>query len=322
MKRRVLFGLMSSQQPDGTVSQLVDALDGRPVVVHHDFTKRADFRLPQSNVDMVPDPKVTGWGTWGFVDAVAHLMEHAVRRHEFDYFQLLSPTCLPIRPIDEFEGFVSTDPAEAHADLIDLRADEDALMHFGYRLYAPAGSLRFRTLRRVRTWYFGKDAEMVQTRSLSMQQRPARLEGAPTAASRAALALTRMAAAGGLGAVPFDARFRPTIGSTWFGARRSVCEYMIARIREPRIARYFSRLNLCDESVVGSVIGNSGFRIGPSNHAVSPFDLRGHPHWIADRELDRMFETGRFFARKFPEDPRSPVRLRALERASAPALTS
>ncbi len=310
---------MSSQQSAATVSQLIDALGERPVVVHHDFTKRRDFRLAQRNVDLVPQPRVTGWGTWGFVEGVVHLIEHAILHHEFDYFQLLSPTCLPIRPIEEFESYVSSHEAEIHADLIALDDDPDALMHFGYRTFTPDSTLRFKMMRRVRGWYFGPDAALVQTRSLSMQRRAT---GAPLQlGAYAALGFTRLGAMGALGTVPFDSQFRPTIGSTWFGARRSVCEYLIARIRQPEVTRYFRRLNLCDEIVLGNVIANSGFRIGHSNHAVSPFDRRGHPNWITETELAAMFAGGRFFARKFPEEPGSPVRQLALERTCPAALT-
>lgn len=286
MKRSVLFGLMSSQQSDTTVSQLVDALGGRPVVVHHDFTKRAAFRLAQPNVDFVPAPKVTGWGTWGFVEAIAHLMEHALREHEFDYLQLLSPTCLPLRPIEEFEAHVSTTSAEVNADLLPIDDDTDATVHFGYRSFVPRGSMRYRVLRRSRRWYFGSDATLEQTRSLSLLRRPA--GASPTVGSLTALALHRVAAAGGMGPVPYGPGFRPAMGSTWFGARRSVCEYLLARIKMRDVSRFFSRLDLCDESLLGNLISNSGFRIGPSNHAISPFDMNGHPIWIGEAELDVM----------------------------------
>jgi hypothetical protein len=317
MTRGVLFGVMSAQQPDSTVSQLVDALGGRPVVVHHDFTKRREFRLPQPNVDFVPQPRVTGWGTWGFVEGIVLLIEHALRHHDFDYFQLLSPTCLPIRTVEEFEAFVSSATAEVHADLIPLCEDPDALMHFGYRVFTANDTLRFKAARRISSWYFDDTAALEQTRSLSMRRRAA---GPIDVPARAALWLTRLAAATAVSRSPFDAGFLPTVGSTWFGARRAVCEYLVARIRAPEISRYFRRLHLCDEIVLGSVIANSGFRLGPSNHTVSPFDPRGHPVWITEDELRRKFDTGRFFARKFPEEAGSEVRRLALERAGATAV--
>lgn len=314
-RRRVLFGVMSSQQPDTTVSQLVDSLDSRPVVVHHDFTKRADFRLSQSNVDFVPSPRVTGWGTWGFVEALVSLLERALTHHDFDYFQLLSPTCLPIRPIEDFESAVSADSAMANVDMLWIDDEPDSMMHFGYRTYAPAGTLRFRLLRRVRSWYFGDDASFVQTHSMAMLKRRRADDGRFAPGPAAALALTRLAAAGAMGRVPFGDAFRPAIASTWFGARRPVCEYFVARVRAPEIQSYFRRLHLVDELVIGNLMANSGFRLGPSHHTVSPFDQLGHPAWIVDAELDRMLATGRFFARKFPEDVNATCRLRAIERS-------
>jgi hypothetical protein len=259
-------------------------------------------------------PKVTGWGTWGFVEAIATLLERALTEHDFDYFQLLSPTCLPLRPIDEFEDFVSADAAEVHADLIDLGSDPDALMHYAYRTYVPQGTLRFRLLRRLRALYFGPDAQFEQTRSLSMLRPPAGRGAEHPPGRGLALAMTRAAAAGAFGGVPFGDDFRATIGSTWFGARRHVCEYLLARVRAHEIVDYFQHVALVDESVFANLIANSGFRVGRSNHVVSPFDALGHPHWITDSELDRMFATGRFFGRKFPEQTHSPVRLRALAR--------
>jgi hypothetical protein len=310
MTPKVLFGLMSSQQGAGTVGQLVDALQGRPVVIHHDFTKQQDFALPLPNVRFVPAPKVTGWGTWGFAQAVLHTIRHALEHHDFDYFQLLSPTCLPIRPIEAFEAFLGTDTAEIHADMMDVEADDDTLMHFGYRTFCAGQSLRFKVLRRVRAWYFGSDSRFIQIKSLSMFRRPA--DVAPTPSGRLALALTRLAAAGHLGSHPFGPEFRPMIGSTWFGARRRVCEYIVRRGQHPEIERYFSHVHLVDESVLPALLGNSGFRIGRSNHVISPFDLHGHPRWIEEADLGRMRATGRFFARKFPDDPAASVRRNAL----------
>jgi hypothetical protein len=53
---RIVFGLMSSQQPDTTVSQLVDALAPFPVVIHHDFTKRRDFSIVRDHVRLTLQP--------------------------------------------------------------------------------------------------------------------------------------------------------------------------------------------------------------------------------------------------------------------------
>jgi integrase len=42
-----------------------------------------------------------------------HTLRHALAEGGFDYFQVLSPTCLPIRPLAEFEAHVAQSPAQA-----------------------------------------------------------------------------------------------------------------------------------------------------------------------------------------------------------------
>jgi hypothetical protein len=286
-------------------------------VVHHDFSKRRDFVLDEPNAHLVPDPKVTGWGTWGFVEAIFHTIRFALETEPFDYFQLISPTCLPIRPLGEFAQFVMTDPADVHADIMSLESDPDTFMTFGYRAFIQGGTLRFRLLRSARKWYFGDHSDLVQTRSLSILRR--RGEGAHMGLSRlggrASLALTRLFADGPLGSHPFGKGFRPMIGSTWWGARRTVCEHLERLSQDETNLAGFRRLHLVDETVFASLFANSQFRVGPSNHAISAFNDRGNPRWIDESELDRMFASQRFFARKFPEDPEAPQRRRALERA-------
>jgi hypothetical protein len=310
---RLMFALMSSQQPAETVQQLVDALRPHPVLVHHDFTKRPDFRLTGPHVSVLPDPCVTGWGTAGFVDGIFHVVDRAVREHAFDYLQLLSPTCLPIRPIDELADHVAGDAADIHADLMPVEHDDDVLMTFAYRTFVSGGSLRFRLLRRARKAYFGPEARLVQTRSLSILQPPQRARG--SVGRRAALALTRHIAAGSFAQHPYGAASRPMIGSVWFGARRAVCEHLLRMREDVRANRYFGSLQVVDETVVATMLAATGFPVGPSNHSISPFDEHGHPTWIDAGSLQGHFDSGRFFARKFPEDPASPVRARAIARA-------
>ena len=148
---------MSAFQRSTTVSQLVSTLGGRPVVIHHDFNQRPDFRIDEPNVAFVPNPAVTGWGTWGFCEAIVRTLEYCLANVPFDYFQLLSPTCLPLRPIDEFESYVSRSGYDGNVDLIELTRDRDVMMTFGWRFLAPRGTLMLAALRRARSWYFSRD---------------------------------------------------------------------------------------------------------------------------------------------------------------------
>lgn len=315
MGQRIVFGVMSATQSASVVDQLADQLQPHTVVVHHDCRKRVDFRPTASNVELVPHPRDTGWGTWGFSDAIFHTLRYALDRHDFDYFQLLSPTCMPLRPLEDFEAFVAQDPSDVHADQMVIGCDDDTLMDFGYRTFARFPSFKFRLLRRVRGWYFGEDADFIQTQSLSMfQRRVADTGDAPSLAARSALWLTRQASYGSLGAHPFSEHFRPMVGGTFFGARRPVCEYLVGMSGRDAFPEYLKHLQIVDETLFATLIGNSRFRIGPANHAINDFTKEGSPRWVEPPDLERMVATGRFFGRKFPDDLDSPVRLTLLAR--------
>src|SRR5262249_1336799 len=124
------------------------------VLVHHDFSQQPQFPLTAPNALFVPAPVATGWGVFGFVDGIFHSLRHAISELDFEYLQLLSPTCLPIKPMAEFELHVGRQ-VPAHFDCIDLLADREALMSVGYRAFTPAGSLRHRLARRLSIEYFG-----------------------------------------------------------------------------------------------------------------------------------------------------------------------
>jgi hypothetical protein len=315
MEQRIVFGVMSATQSPAIVDQLAGLLHPHTVVVHHDCRKRADYRPTAPNVELVPDPRDTGWGTWGFSDAIFHTLRHALDRHDFDYFQLLSPTCLPLRPLEEFEAFVASDSADVHADQMAVDRDDDTLMHFGYRTFAQFPSLKFRLLRRTRGWYFDEGADFIQTQSLAMfRRRGADTGRPPTLAARSALWLARQAARGRMGAHPFDERLRPMIGGTFFGARRAVCEYLVGMSGRDAFPDYLRHLQIVDETLFATLIGNSRFRVGRANHAINDFTEEGNPRWVEPADLERLTATGRFFGRKFPDDPDAPIRQTLLER--------
>lgn len=155
---RILFLVMSAVTPPETLDQLARSLHPHPVLVHHDFSQSPDFRLRAENTQFVPEPRRTGWGTYGLVQGIFHSMEFADRHLDFDYLQLLSPTCLPIKPLRDFEAHVSG-TADAHFGAIDLINDVECLMTIAYRAFTPPRTLRHRVLSRLSREYFrGSDA--------------------------------------------------------------------------------------------------------------------------------------------------------------------
>jgi Core-2/I-Branching enzyme len=320
LKPRIVFAVMSAMQKPSTVLQLVDALAPHTVLIHHDFRKQKDFQINRPNVRWVADPKETGWGNWGFSDGIYHTLDYALRELEFDYFQLLSPTCLPIRPLADFEQHISSSDCEIHGDFFDISADQEMMMIFGFRAYVPAKTLRIALLQRAQRWYFGPEVKVQQHVSLSIRKRDEMRPMGPIPAFKAQLGLgiTELAKKGLLHPHPFNDSFRPYIGSTWVGLSHKACAALAKTRQDPRVDGHFRRLPIVDEIMFPTFLANSGFKIGPGNHVINTFTTAGSPEWISDEDFKRMIQTPLFFARKFPDDAESPIRLAALDRLRSP----
>lgn len=306
---RVVFGMTSATERPEAIAQLIDLLDGRPVVLHHDFTKQPGLRIDRPNVHFTAETHVTGWGTWALCLAVLSTIRHALEHLEFDYFQLLSPSCLPLRPIDEFESFVAAHPFDGSMDLMDIASNEDFMMNYGWRMYAPRGSLRQRILRKARAAYFGRDAEPVQPFGLTvLSDRRAALGIRADASKRLAVAVVRLLSHPTISGAPFSKDFRAFVGSLWFGASRALCEDLVRGASDPRVVDYFSRLHIPDELLFATLAGNSGRQIAPAYHLISTFNERGSPRTFRSTDLSSLLECDAWFARKFPGNPIASVR--------------
>jgi hypothetical protein len=300
MKPRIVFLIMSAIGKPALIDRLAFALAPHLVLVHHDFSQTPAFHLTAPNVMFVPNPKRTGWAVFGFVDGIFHSMRYALEHLDFEYLQLLSPTCLPIKPLQEFEAHVAG-PAEAHFDAIDLLRDRDALMSVGYRAFTPQGSLRFRVLRRLSNAYYETSSGRRDEAGVWL-----RTGGGRTLLSRIALASANAFSWPSIGRHIFDDAFRPYYGSTWFGAKRRVIAGMVDVFQAPGVRDYFSRLCIADEFVIPTLLTHVGGRKGPMNHFVQPFN-GAHPGEISEEQFEQLRRSTAYFARKFPADPAAPV---------------
>jgi hypothetical protein len=307
---------MSAVTPAAAVDQLARALQPHTVLVHHDFSQTPDFPLRAPNVQFVPDPRRTGWASFGFVEGIFHSMRHALAHLEFDYLQLLSPTCLPIKPIASFEAHVAQGQ-DAHFGAIDLLRDRDCLMSVGYRAFTPEGTLRHRVLRRLSSMYFAGATGRRDEAGVWIHADGGRRWSAPLAR-----ALTRLASRQGLGRHPFGTALHPFYGSVWFGARQRVVDELVRAFSEPQLHHWASRLRISEEFLMPSLLMRSARTRGPLNHYISPFD-NAHPRQIDACDLPALRASPAFFARKYPQDAAAAIRLRVLDElvmAGAPAL--
>ena len=312
---KILFGIMSAVQAPETVASLVDALGPRHrVLIHHDWSQKPDFSLARPNVLYVNDPARTGWADWGFSQGILRLIEEGLERTEFDYFQLLSPTCMPIKPVKAFEDHLDSVGADFLTDSIRLDSDPNVFMSHAWRAYAPAATFAHRILRRSRRWYFGRDEVTPNRAGLAFPSSSmADKGGIAGLRARVAFGITSFAKRGIGVDHPFGADFPCYAGSTWFTASHKGCRYVIAKSKDRAFMEVFSRLYMGDEMLFPSLFMNSGMKCAPSPHLISQFE-QARPAWLQSEDLDRLLSSPSFFARKFPEDPASEVRLALIER--------
>ncbi len=299
---RILFGIMSAVQPAQTVAALCDAIGGNhPILIHHDFSQQADFAVKRAHVQFVTDPVRTGWGNWGFTEGIQKLVRTAMARDDWDFLQLLSPSCMPIRPVSDFQAHLAGSGADYLIDGVDIGTNDRILMSHGWRAYAQQGTLRHRMLRRARRWYLGDDAPVVNYAGLSFPIR-SRLErgGGEAVKARIGVGITKLARRGrGFNHV-FSESFPCHAGSTWFGASRSACAYLLAQTEGTALMDYFKTIHMPDEMLYPSIFMNSNLKGAAAAHHISRF-VDARPAWITPADLDEVLASGKFFARKFPE---------------------
>lgn len=320
MRPRIVFGIQSAVHQAGTLAQLATALDGHAIVVHHDFSQQPEFSVEAPNLVFVEDFVRTGWADWGLTVAIERTLEHALKHLSFDYFQLLSPVDLPIRPIAEFEAWVRQDDADFHNDTIALDDDELAFMTFAYRAFAREGSIPYRALWRAREAFFGASYATTNRAGLSLPlDLPRNAEGRLPLEARAMQALTHLYVRARRSlprSLVNDVRGPVHVGGMWFGASRRGCEVLLEALRDPATVARFKPYFCSGEMLFSTVFRRSGLRVGPTNHIVSPF-VGARPEWLRLDDLDWLASSGKYFARKFPDDPDAPVRARILERIGA-----
>jgi hypothetical protein len=308
----IVFVLMSAVQKAATVDQLARALAPHTVLVHHDFAQTPTFPLTAANVQFVPSPGRTGWASFGFVEGIFHSLRHAVENLDFDYLQLLSPTCLPIKPLERFVAHASG-REEAHFGYVDLLSDPDALMSVGYRAFTPVGTLRHRAVGWLTRRHFGtgsgrRDEAGIWLRSGHAVDRRGRI----TATARLARWTIRALSHPSIGRHVFDRReFRPTFGSVWFGARRGLVGRIVEDFGRDEVRSYFSTVGMAEELLIPTLLRRHATRSGPLNHYIQRFD-EARPGWIGDADYPALARSSAFFARKFPDDPATRIRTRVL----------
>lgn len=306
MQPRIVFVVMSAVSKPQTVDQLALALAPHTVLVHHDFSQTPRFTLMAPNVRLVPQPRRTGWAFFGFTEGIFHSLRHALAHLDFDYLQLLSPTCLPIKPMAAFEARADG-AAQAHFDCIDLLADHDALLSVGYRAFTPEGTWRHRAIRRAVSLYFGDSAGRRDEAGIWL-----RTGGGKGPAAWPAIMLVRALRQPALGRHPFDPKaFHPYYGSPWFGARRDIVAGLVGLFERPGVRDYFSRLRIAEEFLFSTLLMQLVQVKGTMSHEIKRYE-GAHAGCFELADLPLLRASTAFFGRKFPDDALAPLRHQVL----------
>jgi len=320
----IVFGLLSCRSSSAAISQFALAVAPHKVLVHHDFSQAPAFSIEQDNVVVLPNPECTGWGDWSLVSATFRLIEHALALKEWDYFQLVSESCLPARAVAAFEDYLRVQRPDVMIDLQPLHAGHPVnVMNYGWR-YLPRTPRLARLARKAGAWWIGA-SWTVQTVCGGHVKVPDATRAGPAGGVLRWLghAVSLAFLARPAGAFPLGGVRECWVGGQWFGVSRSAASRLcMQRAATPQLEAHFRRCHIPDEAYVQTLVAHTKFaRVLPGNHSTFWDGAKFGPEQITVEDLARIVDTGKFFARKFSLDTHCPARQQQLAylRSHAPA---
>jgi hypothetical protein len=311
---KIVFGLLSCKDSAAAVVQFAKAVWPHVVLVHHDFSKFHDFDARAENIYLVDHHVQTRWGDWSLVEAALVLMRQALERFEFDYFQLVSESCMPIRPMAHFENHLQTRRPTVMMNrfLID---SGDGLYNFGWRYFSTV-SLFQRIMRRAGAMYLGKNRSWRAFMGVNLRL-PAAAHGGwrGRLSSLVGALILRLFSSRLLSDFPAGAVGSCWVGSQWFGASREATAQMLsARLAWPSLARHYAKCPIPDESYFHTLIAaTSAGPVIAGNHYTSWASAGSGPDQLQLSDLPALLASDSFFARKLSLNPLCPLRLALLE---------
>ena len=319
----IVFGLLSCRSSSAAISQFAQAVAPHRVLVHHDFSQTPDFSIAQDNVIVLADFERTAWGSWSLVSATFRLLEQALALGNWDYFQLVSESCLPARAVAHFEEYLRTQQPDVMMDLQAVRAGQAVtIMNYGWR-YLPRSPRLSRLARKAGVWWIGSGYAVQELCGGHVKVPAARRT---TVAGRVLGVVGRALSTAFLrrpaGAFPLGDVQECWAGGQWFGVSRAAAARLcLQRAGTPLLEAHFRRCHIPDEAYLHTLVAHSGFpRVLPGNHLTFWDGRKFGPDQVTEADLPRVASAQKFFARKFSLDPRCPVRLQQLRhlRGDAP----
>lgn len=245
----------------------------RDVFIHLD-AKSADepFRLPHiAQAQMVPRRHSVFWATRSFTDAIMELLQTAMAAGRHDYFVLLSGSDYPIRPVAEFEEFLT-------------KADGRSFQMFKPALTTSEGR------KRLRAHYVIKHRTMINVALQKM--------------------LFLQSFLGSYGGRRPPETF-PTyyMGPPWFTVHRDVARWMLDCWDNAEIRDYFSTVYCAEEIIIPTMIANSPWHDRCVRQRTRFIQWQGtaRPKSLTLEDLPNIKKSGLFFARKMTTEVSLPL---------------
>ena len=238
---------------------------GSPVVVHVDRRSRIEGDFGRADVI---SRHAAEWGMMGLVEATLEGSARLLRDHPATaHVMLTSGDSLPVKPLDEFDGFLEDNPGIDFIESVSLNERQwvvDGLSAERFTLWHPFGW-------RKRRWLFD--------RNVGLQRR---------------LRIRRK--------LPKDVQ--PHLGSQWWCLSSGTLRAILDDPRLPAWRRFFRWSFIPDEGFFQSLVRTVGDpeRIAGESLTLARFDWNGQSHAFYDDHADWLAGSDAFFARKIDPD--------------------
>jgi hypothetical protein len=312
----IIFGVLSYRSSSDAISQFADAVFPHKVLVHHDFHQRPEFDICRENVSLIKIPTRTSWGSWSLVEATLMLIEQATAMGQWDYFQLASESCLPVRPIGEFAEYLEHMKPDVMIDMQPLKADSpELMMNYAWR-YLPRSPMMRRVARRAGVWCIGRDFNYLEGHGGNIKvpsnTPKTRLDNIKMLIGKKILTSFEK---WNTGAFPVGKVNQCWVGSQWFAlSRQAALRVLSERKATPELEAHFRRCHIPDESYIQTLVSKCSFNnMQPSNHVTFWKGGGFGPDELTASDLPKILRSKKFFARKFSLDIDCPVRRQILQ---------
>lgn len=244
------------------------AKSGCPVVIHVDNRVSApDYTSLQEILKALPnvrfaDQRRCEWGTWSIVEATTAAAELILAEFpEVSHVYLASGSCLPLRPVQELNGYLATRP---ETDFIESVTTPDVAWTKG-GLDTERFTFRFPFSWRSQRWLFDKAVDL--QRLFRMRRK-------------------------------LPENIVPHLGSQWWCLSRKTLEAILTDPKRPVYDRFFRHVWIPDESYFQTLIRLHSNTIESRSLTLSKFDYQGKPHVFYNDHLQLLRRSDCFVARK------------------------